>query len=302
LSTRALSIREGAAPVRDRLMTTLFLAVILHGIVILGVTFGAVGLEERAPGLEVILVREDVPEADRNDSARYLAQRTQLGSGTTDDPVAAESPAAELERRRREGEPIGSEPDALAGAARSRDEPLLATTSPRPDIHYLADAGLDGLSDEPPLLVEASDGRVALGRDGAEEAQLSGPRRDELWITPDTREAILAPYLDLWRHKVERLGTLNFPAIARQASRSTNPVLEVAIDADGRLSSTRIRRSSGSPELDQAAIDILQLASPFDPFPRELATHYRVLRFAYEWQFVGGRADAGRVTAPADSR
>ena len=54
-----------------------------------------------------------------------------------------------------------------------------------------------------------------------------------------------------------------------------------------------IRRTSGSPELDQAALEILKLASPFDPFPPELAAKYRVLRFAYEWQFSGGAPGAG---------
>ncbi len=34
-----------------------------------------------APGLEVLIVSDDVPEARRNDTATYLAQRTQLGSG-----------------------------------------------------------------------------------------------------------------------------------------------------------------------------------------------------------------------------
>ncbi len=62
---------------------------------------------------------------------------------------------------------------------------------------------------------------------------------------------------------------------------------------DGRLQSATIQRSSGHPEIDAAALDILRLASPFDPFPPELARDYRVLRFAYEWQFVGGQV--GRI-------
>ncbi len=59
-----------------------------------------------------------------------------------------------------------------------------------------------------------------------------------------------------------------------------------------------IRRSSGNPELDQAALAILKLAGPFDPFPPELAAEHSVLRFAYEWQFVGGRAQRGGLSVP----
>ena len=74
-------------------------------------------------------------------------------------------------------------------------------------------------------------------------------------------------------------------------------MLEVAIDADGRLTKAEILTSSGYPDLDAAALAILKLASPFDPFPPDLAARYHTLRFAYEWQFSGGRVAGGAVTA-----
>ena len=39
MAPRAMPLREGVAPVRDRLLATLFLAGVLHALVILGVTF-----------------------------------------------------------------------------------------------------------------------------------------------------------------------------------------------------------------------------------------------------------------------
>ena len=94
-------------------------------------------------------------------------------------------------------------------------------------------------------------------------------RRRELLA--DTRDSQLARYLDGWKRRIEQVGTLNFPNEARRRSLSGNPVLEVAIAADGSLDQVIVRRSSGHPELDQAAVDILRLASPFDPFPPEHA-------------------------------
>jgi protein TonB len=129
-------------------------------------------------------------------------------------------------------------------------------------------------------------------------ATLRGPKRDELWVTPDSRAATLAPYLDSWRRKVERVGTINYPTAARRFGVKASPVVEVGIAADGTLDKAVIRQSSGYPELDEAALQILKLASPFDPFPPELARQYRVLRFAYEWQFVGGRMQGGSVAVP----
>ena len=51
--------------------------------------------------------------------------------------------------------------------------------------------------------------------------------------------------------------------------------------------------TSGSTELDNAALQTLKLAAPFDPFPPELAREHHVLRFVYEWQWTRG----GSLTA-----
>jgi protein TonB len=47
-----------------------------------------------------------------------------------------------------------------------------------------------------------------------------------------------------------------------------------------------IRKTSGSTILDLAALDILNRASPFDPFPPEVTAEYDVVRFEYKWLFV----------------
>jgi protein TonB len=94
---------------------------------------------------------------------------------------------------------------------------------------------------------------------------------------------------------------LNFPRAAWRAPGTRNPDVEVAILADGTLESAVIVRSSGSAKLDQAVVDILKLASPFDPFPKDLAEKHRLLRFKYGWEFQNPGSH-GTVTAPADSR
>ena len=49
--SRALQLREGIAPTRDRLTTTVFMAALVHGVIIVGVTFGSTGQHTcRCPG------------------------------------------------------------------------------------------------------------------------------------------------------------------------------------------------------------------------------------------------------------
>ena len=295
MGSRTLPLREGVAPVRDRLLATLFLAGVVHALVILGVTFNVAANEsDSAPGLEVLLTSDELPSADKNDAAAYLAQRTQLGSGNTQEQVAPRNRAAHRPIEGQQGEPDGDAETPLTAASDSGEERVLTTSSWNTDVRYIGEAGDSGAQARKPKLIAARAGEDA-AEDEAGPAQLRGPQRDELWVTPDSRAAKLAPYLDAWRRKVERIGTLNYPSAALETGAIASPVLEVAISADGTLAKAEVRRSSGIPQLDQAALEILKLASPFDPFPSDLAQEYRLLRFAYEWQFVGGRVAHGNL-------
>jgi protein TonB len=287
MASRALRLREGKAPVRDRLFVMLFLAALAHGLIILGLTFNSsLGDKGGAPGLEVLLVSDEVPEADRNDSATYLAQRTQLGSGNTQDAVAPRNRASSVPIPQQDGVADGNALAPKGDMAGSDDERVLTTTGWSSHVQYLADEGSTGKSNDRPLLLDQEASEQPGPEDDQGPAELRGPKRDELWTTPDTKAAELAPYLDAWRHKVEHIGTIHFPAAARSAGPKSNPVIEVGILADGSLDKAEIRRSSGSNELDNAALQTLKLAAPFDPFPPDLARQHRVLRFVYEWQWT----------------
>jgi protein TonB len=134
--------------------------------------------------------------------------------------------------------------------------------------------------------------------DDTDELELKGAARRELLVTPSTRMSEVAVYLDAWRRRIEQVGTLNFPNEARRRHLSGNPVIEVALASGGGLIRAGVQRSSGHAELDQAALEILKIAAPFEPFPDELAGRHDVLRFAYEWQFVGGRLAGSSIEVP----
>jgi protein TonB len=273
-----------------------FLVALVHGLIILGLTFGADDVKGSAPGLEVLLVSDELPEADSNDNPTYLAQRTQLGAGTTQDAVAPHNRAATPSLPQQAGTLDGNALDAKGNRVGSKEEPVLTTTAQTMEVRYLNDYGDTGNSKQRPVLLTKQRSNQPPDDDSG-PAALRGPKSDELWVTPSTRAATLAPYLDAWRRKVERIGTINYPVAASHTRVKGSPVIEIGIGSDGNLVKVLIRRSSGDLELDQAAIAVLKLASPFDPFPAELAHQYRVLRFVYEWRFSGGRATGGAVRA-----
>jgi protein TonB len=278
----------------------LFLAALLHAIVILGLTFAAAGRSggSDTPQLDVLLVTNEVPEAQSNEQAVYLAQRTQSGSGNITEPLPSASPAS---RGAPAVRPDASQAGGNSAGANPMDKPVLASSAPSSDIRYFGDAAAPAAAALPELTGDTP-GEPRSGHGDAVELLLRGKANGEHWVTPDTRAARLAPYLMAWKRKVERVGNLNLPSAVRNAGLSGSPVVEVEIAANGRLRQANVRRSSGSGALDEAALTILKLASPFEPFPPDLSADYSQLRFAYQWDFVAGGLQSGAVTVSSDTR
>jgi periplasmic protein TonB len=292
------TLGAGLPPANDRMLTTCFLAALLHGIIILGVSFSSTSsssADEGAPGLEVVLVNDRAPKVADNPNARYLSQRSQLGSGNTLKRERSVIPKSSLMSVDRLGVPSGEGLDAQQSGADTGAEDLVATHSPSEKIFYFASSTAVKESSELPLLLEKRPDLAMTPNDDGIELRLRGEAKHELWIAADTRESDVAVYLDSWRRKIERVGTMNFPNVARREKLSGTPVIEVTIGADGKLLQTIVRRSSGHVEIDEAAMRILKLAAPFDPFPSDLSAKHDQIRIAYEWQFLGGASQGGAV-------
>jgi periplasmic protein TonB len=286
-----LEMREGSAPVKDRMTTTLFLAALFHGIVILGVTFAVPMLDRKpTPSIEVLLVPGEVTREADNLGAQYLAQRNQQGSGTTDEHVRPANPASSAIPAQQAGIADGNSSEYREAVSGKQSAEILSSRSEKSEVEYRSGEDQPTQQAEAPLALAPTTPRPIATNATDDTLRLRGKRADGTFeVVPNTRESKLAPYIDGWRRKVERLGTLNFPQIARNGA--GNPVLEVSIRRDGSLGEVIVKRSSGRKDIDQAALSILRLASPFDPFPPELRKQYAELRFAYEWQFLGGAAN-----------
>jgi protein TonB len=289
---------QGLPPTQDRMLTTCFLAALLHGIAILGITFGAAGgssANDAAAGLEVVLVNDRAPSAAENPNARYLAQRSQLGSGNSLTGERTLIPRSSLVPVERVGVPNGVGLAPVSSGNDEGEEQLVATHGAAMKILYFASSDAAQEAAVLPLLLEKRPDLAMAPNDDGVELRMRGETKNGLWIAADTRASDLAGYLDSWRRKIERVGTMNFPDVARRKKLSGTPVIEVTIGADGKLLDAAVQRSSGHAEIDEAALRILRLASPYDPFPTNLNSTHDEIRIAYEWQFLDGDARGGGV-------
>ena len=281
----------------ERLGSTLFFAALVHGVVILGVTFTAIPLSDEvaAPSLNVTLVLDTEREELAADTAKLLANRDQRGAGQAARGLRPTSTLSADQPVTQAGDPLGA--DAADGTPRdetpsaeqlvsrgSSDELVPAMPQPTDDPAITRQRAATLVQQAAPQTTAMELALRAELPDGHDDART-------LIATPSTRQSGLAEYLDGWRRRVERIGTANYPRELLGNLRAGRPTLEVVIAADGRLDDIVVQRSSGDNALDQAALKILRLAAPFAPLPDNIRADYDVLRFAYEWDFSTGAAE-----------
>jgi protein TonB len=90
-------------------------------------------------------------------------------------------------------------------------------------------------------------------------------RPKKRYISPAAREEVYALYYDGYRRKVEDRGTRNFPE-SNGKKLYGELIMNVTIDAAGRVLDTEIVQPSNSKILDRRAIAIVKAAAPFGPF------------------------------------
>ena len=110
-------------------------------------------------------------------------------------------------------------------------------------------------------------------------------RPKKKFIGARTEEYRYAQYVEDWRQKVERIGTINYPEAAR-GKLYGNLVLTVILLADGNIDRIEINRSSGHPVLDEAARRIVQMAGPYAAFPPDIRRDTDVLEITRTWFFT----------------
>jgi protein TonB len=281
----------------DRLGSTLFFAILAHGVLILGVTFssGPFVPAPELPALKVALLVDSAEQQPLPDDAEYLAQRNQRAMGAGADGLRPTTTLSAQQPVSQAGDPSGA--DLVDGTPREPSpsaERIMTRGASEQRVAALPQS-TENPADAPrrraALIARLVPQTLATELDDV--AQLPNDRDERTLIaTPATQASVLAEYLDGWRRRVERIGTANFPAEFLGKDGVGRPTLEVVLASDGRLEDIIVRRSSGNKALDQAALKILRLAAPFEPLPQNLRAQYDTLRFAYEWEFDDGRSAA----------
>lgn len=272
----------------DRLPAMLFLAALVHGILIIGVTFNAelTNPFANAISLEVTIVADADQQIDRPDDATYLAQASQEGGGNTTERVRPAAPLQSAMPVDNEGQEDGTALLDAEAHDQSADE-VLATQSDSTDTTQIDPRDAPQTESSTAMAMEAG-AEVTLPLPQEENATLliqdDEPR--QLIISADTRESVAAAYLDSWKRRIEAVGADYLPRLKDIESISGSPTLLVTIDSSGDLIESVVSKSSGSTILDLASIDIIQRSAPFDEFPESMLEEFDRVAFEYKFLFT----------------
>jgi protein TonB len=260
----------------DRLALTLFFAVVLHAMIILGITFGTRDPEKPPtdlPTLDITIATRETPPPDE---AEYLAQTSQDGGGNVAEKVRPQQALPEVApsvQPQQQPAPTPSQVITTTQAPRQvRQEDRTLPESDTKDITATE-------------LIERSMEMVNLSEQLNESMQAYAKRPRQVFVSARTREFKYANYMSEWVRKVERVGNLNYPDAARREGITGKLLLDVALNPDGTVRNVTVLRPSGHKLLDEAAIRIVNLAGPYAPFPPEIARNADVLHITRTWEF-----------------
>lgn len=119
------------------------------------------------------------------------------------------------------------------------------------------------------------------------QQHISPPDTRKRTISAASHESKDAAYLARWQSYVEEFGNLHYPQEILKNNLRGELRLLVAVKKDGTVHEVSIRQSSGYLALDQAAIEIVYNAAPFEPLPDDVADDIEVLEIIRTWQFRG---------------
>ncbi|WP_027857862.1 energy transducer TonB [Marinobacterium jannaschii] len=297
----------------NRLGLTLTVALLLHAAILFGIHFDSEEIRPLQKTIEITLAQFESEEAV--DHADYVAQSNQQRSGSeaekqklssresadfSDNEAQQQAPQqALLQPTESETQPVplrsqsSSEPTDKVQQEQQQQAPQKVIASQHAAERKQAVEKQTAPTAPPEATPGTSTSLLARSLDIAslqaqisdqQQSETAGPRVRQI-TSNATRYSYDAQYLESWRRKIETVGNINYPEAARRNKLYGSLRLLVGLKPDGTIREIAVLSSSGYKILDDAAIRIVRLAAPFDPFPVEMRKNTDILEIIRTWKF-----------------
>jgi protein TonB len=270
-----------------RLWLAIAISLAVHALLLtLHFSFPDASKAMREKALDIVLV--NAKSAKKPTDAQALAQANLDGGGNTDENQRIKTPLPstnqqttgnDIERMQRRIRELDAAQQKMLSEAKSARAVAAARNAAEQPTPSPSVSGLD--------LAESARAMARLEGEISKSVDEYNKRPRKKFVGARTEEYRFAQYIEDWRQKVERIGTLNYPEAAR-GKLYGSLVLTVSLNHDGSLNRVEINRSSGYKVLDEAAQRIVQMAAPFAPFPPEIRRDTDILEITRTWKFTQG--------------
>nr|WP_179477585.1 MULTISPECIES: energy transducer TonB [unclassified Rhodanobacter] len=259
-------------------------SLLLHGVLLLGITFHFAKLKPSLPTLDVTLV--NVANQEAPDKADFLAQANNSGGGQSDKAARPSDLFSGPLPQPNEGTAAAA---VAAAVAQPRDATptRMVTTSGKTDFSVDSDTARQQVDPQDAATAAESQTEQDIAKLSAEinRKKVAYAKRPKIkFLTANTKEYAYAAYMRGWADRVERVGNLNYPEEARRRGLHGDVLLTVVLRLDGSIKSIEVIHSSGEKLLDLAAERIVRLAAPFPPAPQS-GEKIDELNITRTWQF-----------------
>lgn len=272
-------IRPSPLSNSDALLIAIFIAAIFHTLIILGVNFSTPKTDQNRKSIEITLVTQKAVKAPKK--SEFLAQNNQIGTGQKQTkPTPAANKAISF------GSKIAKPPGLKASQAKSRVQKQVLTQ--KKAVEKIQQQATNQSTDTPKPKISMAALRQQLSDLGKKiryKKPSTNNKRIKFAHSVNAHKYLAAQYITDWQRKIENMGNLNYPVIAKRPGFTSSLIMDVGIKPDGTIYSIRISKSSGYPALDQAAKRIVSISAPFPPLPKALLQEVDVLVITRVWKF-----------------
>ncbi|MDX1588394.1 MAG: energy transducer TonB [Oleiphilaceae bacterium] len=280
----------------DRMGFTLFLALAVHAVIVLGITFAPEDPTPASQTLDVTLAQQAAEKPP--EEADFMADADQAGSGdlreraeltATETPVISDDQVQEVEPL-----PQPVRPPATTSPASER--PQLTSREGEQSVPRESDPSEQPQAEEEraPSLMERSLAIASLEARLSEQRNAYAKRPRVTTITAASAVASHdAWYVQNWQQRIEQVGNAQYPEKARRQGIHGQVRMLVAINRDGSIRDITVLQSSGHSVLDDAAVRIVRQAGPFPPFTEAMKEDKDVLEIIRTWSFQPRGLSAG---------
>ena len=279
----------------NRFQYSLFIAIAAHALAVIALGFNWAHKTPASTSIEVTLAQHKA--ATKVTNADFFAQIDQLGSGDANHKKLLSSPDIAMQNildqtdtqdhdQQSSAQVMDNHQITALDIKPTSNFSVIVSNNSEYQTSYNKKSNTNETVADSSQKSSLSEQIVALkSQINLRRQQIAKAPKKRVISTMSTKSHRDAAYLENWRRKIVTVGNIHYPKEANAQKIYGRVRLMIAMQGDGYIRSIQILASSGKPILDRAAVKIIRLAAPFEPFSAQMRRNTDILEIIRTIEF-----------------